>query len=49
MMIGGFHDSLRQMNERKKDLASERQFQAERYQWLQKISETLDEMKKRIK
>jgi hypothetical protein len=48
-MIGGFHDSLRQMNERKKDLASERQFQAERYQWLQKISETLDEMKKQIK
>ena len=48
-MIGGFADSLRQMEHRKRDLASEQKFQSERYQWLRKISETLDEMKKQIK
>ena len=48
-MIGGFADSLRQMEHRKRDLASEQKFHSERYQWLRKISETLDEMKKQIK
>lgn len=48
-MLGGFNDSLRQMNERKKDLASEQKFQSERQQWLQKINETLNEMKQQIK
>jgi hypothetical protein len=48
-MIGGFADSLRQREHRKKDLASEQKFQSERYQWLRKISETLDEMKEQIK
>ena len=48
-IIGGFSDSMRQMNERKRDLASEQKFQSERQQWLLKISDTLDEMKKRMK
>ena len=48
-MIGGFHDSMRQMNERKKDLESEQKFQSERQQYLHKISEALNEMKKQIK
>ena len=48
-MIGGIYDSLRQKENRKRDLASEQKFQSERYQWLRKISETLDEMKKQIK
>ena len=48
-IIGGFHDSMRQMNERKKDLASEQKFQSKRQQWLRKINDALDEMKKQIK
>lgn len=48
-MIGGIYDSLRQKENRKRDLASEQKYQSERYQWLRKISETLDEMKEQIK
>ena len=48
-MIGGFTDSIRQINERKKDLQSEEEFQSKRYNCLQLISKTLDKMMKQIK
>lgn len=47
--IGGFADSVRHIEERKQDMALEREYHAERLQWLQLFQKQLDAMKHQIK
>ena len=46
--IGGFADSMRHIEERKQDLASEREYHANRVQCLQLVQNTLDELKNKL-
>ena len=47
--IGLIPDSMRQMQERKNDMHSEQEYNAERLRWLNYIQKQLDNLKKQVK